>query len=62
VVRSEDATATESELIDFCAQNLAGYKKPKAIDFVGELPHGSTNKVLRREVRDRYWNGRQRRV
>ena len=62
VVRSDDATATESELIDFCAQNLAGYKKPKAIDFVGELPHGSTNKVLRREVRDRYWNGQQRRV
>jgi acyl-CoA synthetase (AMP-forming)/AMP-acid ligase II len=62
VVRSKNATATESELIDFCAQNLAGYKKPKAIDFVAELPHGSTNKVLRREVRDRYWNGQQRRV
>lgn len=62
VVRSKNSLASEDELIEFCAQNLAGYKKPKAIDFVGELPHGSTNKILRREVRDRYWNGQQRRV
>jgi acyl-CoA synthetase (AMP-forming)/AMP-acid ligase II len=41
---------------------LADYKKPKAVDFVESLPLGATGKVLRRSVRDRYWEGAVRRV
>lgn len=62
VVREHGSSITEQELIAFCADQLAGYKKPRAIEFVDELPHGSTGKVLRREVRDRYWADEGRRV
>jgi acyl-CoA synthetase (AMP-forming)/AMP-acid ligase II len=62
VLREAGATVSGPELIEFCANHLAGYKKPKAVEFVDELPHGSTGKVLRREVRDRYWAGQARRV
>jgi acyl-CoA synthetase (AMP-forming)/AMP-acid ligase II len=63
VVRRPDRPdVTAAELIEFCGQQLAGYKKPRAVDFAGTLPRGSTGKILRREVRDRYWAGQARRV
>jgi long-chain acyl-CoA synthetase len=51
-----------AELIDLCGRQLAGYKKPKTVDFVAELPRGSTGKILRRQIRDAFWEGRDRRV
>jgi acyl-CoA synthetase (AMP-forming)/AMP-acid ligase II len=62
VVREPVAEISERELIDYCARSLAGYKKPKAIEFVEELPVSAYGKVLRREVRDRYWSGHDRKV
>jgi acyl-CoA synthetase (AMP-forming)/AMP-acid ligase II len=50
------------EIIAHCARHMAGYKKPKAVDFVDELPVSGYGKVLRREVRERYWTGHERRV
>jgi acyl-CoA synthetase (AMP-forming)/AMP-acid ligase II len=55
VVLVEGARPTDKELVSFCGENLAGYKKPKGVDFVDELPVSGYGKVLRREVRDRYW-------
>ncbi|MBA3742662.1 long-chain fatty acid--CoA ligase [Sporichthya sp.] len=56
VVVPEAGTApTAKELIDFCAGFMAGYKKPKNIDFVDELPTSAYGKILRREVRAKYW-------
>jgi acyl-CoA synthetase (AMP-forming)/AMP-acid ligase II len=57
VVAHEGASVTAQEIIDHCAGHLAGYKKPKAVDFVDELPVSGYGKILRREVRDRYWDG-----
>lgn len=48
-------SATEQELIDFCAAQLAGYKKPRSVDFVRELPRDAAGKLLKRKVRERYW-------
>jgi long-chain acyl-CoA synthetase len=62
VVLEPDAQATAEEIIAHCAESLAGYKKPKAVDFVDELPVSGYGKVLRREVRERYWAGQERRV
>jgi fatty-acyl-CoA synthase/long-chain acyl-CoA synthetase len=47
--------ATEEELIAFCAERLAGYKKPRSIDFVDEMPRDAAGKVLKRRIRERYW-------
>jgi acyl-CoA synthetase (AMP-forming)/AMP-acid ligase II len=56
VVVPEGGTApTAKELIDYCAGYLAGYKKPKDVDFVDDLPTSAYGKILRREVRARYW-------
>lgn len=44
-----------SELIEYCRSRLAGFKCPKAVDFVDQLPRLPTGKLLKRELRKRYW-------
>jgi acyl-CoA synthetase (AMP-forming)/AMP-acid ligase II len=56
------AAATEQEIIDFCKERLASYKKPKSVDFVEGLPKSPYGKILRRELRAPYWKGREKRV
>ncbi len=62
VVKKPGAEVTAEEIISFCRDNLASYKKPKSVDFVDELPKSAYGKVLKRELRDRYWTGYQRKV
>jgi long-chain acyl-CoA synthetase len=59
------ATATklmEVELIAFCAERLAGYKKPRSVDFVEELPRDAAGKLLKRKIREPYWAATGRRI
>ena len=56
------ATATEEELIAFSAARLAGYKKPRSIDFVDELPRDAAGKLLKRTIREPYWAATGRRI
>jgi acyl-CoA synthetase (AMP-forming)/AMP-acid ligase II len=58
----QGAKATEQEIIDFCKQHLASQKKPKSVDFVDALPVTNAGKVSKKEIRDQYWQGRERRV
>ncbi|MFX3623746.1 MAG: o-succinylbenzoate--CoA ligase [Ectobacillus sp.] len=46
-------TVTEEELLSFCSERLARYKVPKKIIFVDELPCNASNKLLRRELKER---------
>lgn len=62
VVLREGATLSDKELIAFCGDHLAGYKKPKAVDFVEALPVSGYGKVLRREIRETYWQGHEGRI
>jgi long-chain acyl-CoA synthetase len=50
-----DAAAVEADLLQACRDRLAGYKCPRSIDFVDELPRTGTGKVLKRELRQPYW-------
>ena len=52
--------ATEEELIAFCKSQIASYKKPKSVDFVTELPKNNYGKIVKRELRDPFWNNRER--
>ena len=54
--------ATAGELIAFCSERLAGYKKPRTVDFVEELPRDAAGKLLKRTIRDQYWEGAGRRI
>jgi acyl-CoA synthetase (AMP-forming)/AMP-acid ligase II len=62
VVLKANATATEEEIIAFCKKNLASYKAPKSVEFAESLPKNPQGKILKREMRERYWAGMQRRV
>ncbi len=62
VVQKPGMQPTESELIDFCGEQLAGFKKPRSIDFVDALPRNPTGKILRRQVREPYWRERERKI
>jgi fatty-acyl-CoA synthase/long-chain acyl-CoA synthetase len=52
----------ESDLIAFSAERLAGYKKPKSIDFVDALPRDAAGKLLKRTIREPYWAGAGRTI
>jgi len=62
VVLRPDANVTEDALIAHTRQLLGGYKTPKSLRFVPELPLSSVGKVLRRAVRAPYWAGQERMV
>lgn len=45
------------ELLAFAAANLPSYQRPRSVDFMAELPRMPSGKVLRRTIRDQYWQG-----
>ncbi|NBB93293.1 MAG: long-chain-fatty-acid--CoA ligase [Gammaproteobacteria bacterium] len=57
VVRKDDSL-TVKELREFCREELTGYKVPKYVEFVAELPKTNVGKILRRELRDMYGEAR----
>ena len=54
VVPREGADVTPDEVIAFCRDRLAGFKVPKHVVVVRELPKNASGKILKRELRDRY--------
>ena len=62
VVLKPGPAVSEHELIEFCKERLAGYKCPKRIEFWDALPKSAVGKLLRRDVKARFWQGRDRRV
>lgn len=62
VVPEAGATLSPEEIIAFARERIAGYKLPKSVDFVEALPRNPSGKILRRELRDPYWEGQDRRV
>jgi acyl-CoA synthetase (AMP-forming)/AMP-acid ligase II len=53
---------TEKQLIDFCRDHIASYKKPKSVDFVNEIPKNNNGKIVKKELREKYWQGKESRV
>jgi long-chain acyl-CoA synthetase len=62
VVLRPGTRVTEPEIIEHCRRNLGSYKKPSTVDFVAALPKNAYGKILKRELREPYWAGRDRRV
>ena len=48
----KDPSLTKEEVIAFCKENLTGYKRPRYIEFMTDLPKSNVGKILRRELRD----------
>lgn len=62
VVLKPGASASEQDIIEFCKQNLASYKKPRSVEFWGSLPKTGSGKIMKNEMREKYWQGHTRRV
>ena len=62
VVLRPGQRASEAEIVEHCRRSLASYKKPASVDFLPELPKNAYGKVLKRELRERFWDGRSRTI
>lgn len=62
VVLNPDQKTTQDELIAHCKTCLAGYKCPKEVDFWDQLPTTPVGKILRKDVKKKFWEGRERSI
>jgi acyl-CoA synthetase (AMP-forming)/AMP-acid ligase II len=62
VVLKTGIDASAEELIRFCKQRLARFKAPKSVEFVSILPKSPSGKIMKREIREKYWQGLERKV
>jgi long-chain acyl-CoA synthetase len=62
VVKAPGADPTEEEIIAFAREHLARFKCPTSVDFVEVLPRNPSGKVLKKDLRAPYWEGRERQV
>lgn len=56
------AEVTEDEIVQLVKAKLGSVHAPKSVDFVSTLPRSPNGKVLKRDIRDKFWEGAQRRV
>jgi len=62
VVLKPGKQASASDIINFTRTRIAGFKTPKSVDFMNALPRNASGKILRRNLRDPYWAGKDRQV
>jgi len=66
IVQVADGVAGDAHLVDelisHCRGLLAGYKCPRSVDFIGEIPRTGTGKIQKQPLRAPYWEGLQRRI
>lgn len=52
--------ALAAEILHHCERQLAGYKRPKTVDFIETMPRDPNGKLYKRRLRDPYWEGHER--
>ncbi|MFD9071641.1 AMP-binding enzyme, partial [Streptomyces lasiicapitis] len=52
--------ALAADILRHCEHHLAGYKRPKSVDFVASMPRDPNGKLYKRRLREPYWEGRER--
>lgn len=62
VVPRAPSAVTEGDLVAWCASRLAGYKKPKRVLLLDELPRNAAGKVLKQALRSSFWQGSERSI
>jgi len=62
LVLKEGMQASEKEIIEFCKERLASYKKPKSVEFVDTVPKTTTGKIKKNEIREKYWEDYERKI
>ena len=54
VVAKEGTSLSASDVMGHCKGKLAGYKQPKAVEFIDEIPRNPSGKILKRILRERF--------
>ena len=62
VVRAEGSSITPEEVIAYARERVAGFKVPKSVDFIDALPRNPSGKILKKDLRAPYWEGRERQI
>ena len=62
VVMKPGKKASATDIIGFARERIAAFKSPKSVDFIEALPRNASGKILRRQLRDPYWAGKDRQV
>lgn len=62
IVLKQGAETTTKEIIEFCKERLVRYKAPKSVEFMDALPKTPSGKLLKRKLRDKYYEGKERKV
>jgi long-chain acyl-CoA synthetase len=62
VVKQADSDVTEEQVIAWARERIAGFKVPKSVDFADELPRNPSGKILKKDLRAPYWEGRERQI
>jgi acyl-CoA synthetase (AMP-forming)/AMP-acid ligase II len=62
LVLRDGESVTSDEMIEFCRERLAGFKIPRKIEVLKEIPRNTSGKVLKKDLREPYWKGQERRV
>lgn len=62
VVKRANETLTAEALIEWAREHLAGYKIPRSISWTDEIPRNTSGKILKKDLREPFWAGRDRRV
>jgi len=60
VVLKDGANLSEEQIINYCGEYLAGYKKPKKVLFRDALPVSAQGKILKRKLREEFWKDKER--
>ncbi|MCX2981098.1 long-chain-fatty-acid--CoA ligase [Halieaceae bacterium IMCC14734] len=61
-VLKPDCSLTADEMIDFCRDKIAGYKIPRQLEILQEMPRNPSGKILKKELRKPYWEGVNRNI
>jgi acyl-CoA synthetase (AMP-forming)/AMP-acid ligase II len=62
VVSAPGRPLSEADVIAFAREHLAGYKVPRSVSFMDELPRTGSGKILKRELRAPFWAGQDQQV
>lgn len=62
IIPKPGTNLTAEELLTWSKDKLAGYKRPSSVDFVEIIPRNPSGKILKKDLREKYWQGQQRQV
>jgi acyl-CoA synthetase (AMP-forming)/AMP-acid ligase II len=62
IVLAPNSKVTDEDVVAFAREHLAGYKIPRSVNFANELPRTGSGKILKRQLRAPYWEGRTAKV